>query len=140
MRLLIVSPDQVVADLEDVAAVRAEDQSGEFGIWPRHADFITALAISVVGWRHGDGRWTYCAVRGGLMTVSGGNQVSVATREAILGDDLAELEAVVRARIAAEAAQEAAARASAERLRLQAIRQIIGYLRPEAAAAGAVRR
>jgi F-type H+-transporting ATPase subunit epsilon len=130
VRLLIATPGAVVVDLADVAAVWAEDETGEFGILPHHADFVTALSISVVGWRGADGGRGYCAVRGGLMTVTGGQEVAIATREAIPGDDLVELEGVVRGRLAAEAEAQRQARAGAEELRLQAIRQIIGYLRP----------
>ncbi len=136
MRLLITTPGAIVADEADVATVRAEDESGEFGVLPHHADFVTALSTSVVGWRRTDGRQGYCAVRGGLMTVTGGREVAIATREAIVGDDLSALEAVVRGRLTDEAEAQRQARAHAEQLRIQAIRQIIGYLRPEAADAG----
>ena len=136
MRLLIATPSAILVDLDDVVAVRAEDESGEFGILPHHAEFVTALAISVVGWRRKGGEAGYCAVRGGLLTVAGGEAVSIATREAVTGDDLATLEALVRGRLAAEAEEDRLARAHAEQLRVQAIRQIIGYLRPEPAELG----
>lgn len=132
MRLLITTPDTIVADLSDIAAVRAEDESGEFGIRPRHADLVTALVPSVLGWRRADGGESYCAVRGGLLTVTGGQAVSVATREAVRGDDLAALETVVRERMAAKAAEETRAHGRAEQMRMEAIRQIVGYLRPRA--------
>jgi F-type H+-transporting ATPase subunit epsilon len=136
MKLVITTPSAVVVDLDEVTAVRAEDESGEFGVLPHHADFVTALAVSVVGWRREGGGAGYCAVRGGLMTVGGGDTVSVATREAITGDDLATLETLVHTSLAAEADEERQARAHAEQLRVQAIRQIIGYLRPAAAELG----
>ena len=136
MRLLITTPGAIVADVADVAALRAEDESGEFGVLPHHADFVTVLSTSVVGWRGKDGRQGYCAVRGGLMTVTDGRDVAIATREAIVGDDLAALEAVVRGRLADEAEAQRRARVHAEQLRIQAIRQIIGYLRPEPAGTG----
>jgi F-type H+-transporting ATPase subunit epsilon len=132
MRLLITTPDAIVADVSDVVAVRAEDESGEFGVWAHHADLVTALAVSIIGWRRKEGAQGYCAVRGGLLTVSGGQEVAVATSEAILGENMTTLEAVVRDRLRVEAEAEAAARSHAEQLRLQAIRQIIGYLRPGA--------
>lgn len=136
MRLLITTPGAVVADLDDVEAVRAEDESGEFGVLSHHADLVTVLVVSVVGWRRRGGGLGYCAVRGGLLTVSQGRTVAIATREAILGDDLAELEGVVRTRLAADAERQRLARTGAEQLRLQAIRQIIGYLRPGQAGSG----
>lgn len=130
MRLLIVTPGAVVVDEQDIAAVRAEDESGEFGVLPHHADLVTALSLSVVGWRGTDGGQRYCAVRGGLLTVSGGQEVAIATREAILGDDLAALEAIVRGRMTSEAEEDRQARARTEHLRIEAIRQVISYLRP----------
>ncbi|QUD89534.1 F0F1 ATP synthase subunit epsilon [Phenylobacterium montanum] len=136
MRLLITTPGAIVADHADITAVRAEDETGEFGVLPHHADLVTALSVSVVGWRHQDGRQGYCAVRGGLLTVSDGCEVAVATREAILGDDLGRLETVVKGRLTSEAEEERQARARAEHLRVQAIRQMIGFLRPQASSGG----
>lgn len=130
MRLTIVTPDQIRLDHAEVTVVRAEDDSGGFGVLPHHADFVTALTVSVVSWRRPDGGEGHCAVRGGLLTVSGGEEVAIATREAILGDDLAALEAVVRGRMSAEAEEERQAWSRAEHMRIQAIRQVIGYLRP----------
>jgi len=51
MRLLITTPTAVVIDDPDVVTVRAEDESGSFGILNGHADFLTALTVSVVSWR-----------------------------------------------------------------------------------------
>jgi len=133
MNLLIATPNAVVIRQDDVLAVEAEDETGAFGIWPHHADFVTALSISVVGWRRRGGGQSYCAVRGGLFSVSGGQTVSIATREAIPGDDLAALQAVVRDRLAADAESDRQASTRAEQLRVQAIRQVIAFLRPNPA-------
>ena len=92
MRLLITTPTAVVVDDPDVAALRAEDESGSFGILHGHADFLTALAVSVVAWKRSDGAQRYCAVRRGVLRVSTGNEIAIATREAIPGDDLDHLE------------------------------------------------
>ena len=77
--------------------MRAEDESGSFGILNGHADFLTALTVSVVSWHHGDERRRFCAVRRGVLSVTNGNEVAIATREAIPGDDLDHLEQVVLA-------------------------------------------
>lgn len=129
MRLRIVTPDAIAVDAEAVSAVHAEDATGAFGILPRHADFLTVLVPSVVGWRTEAGEPRWCAVRGGLLTVNGGEAVEIATREAVTGDDLAALQKVVTGQLVRNAQAEKAARAHAEQLRLQAIRQIVGYLR-----------
>jgi F-type H+-transporting ATPase subunit epsilon len=131
MRLRIITPLEVVVDEADVLAVRAEDASGDFGILPRHADFLTSLAISVVSWKSRDETRHYCAVRHGVLTVERGETVAIATREAVVSDDLARLDETVLARFHAEIETERTERAESTRLQLNAIRQIMQYLRPD---------
>ena len=131
MRLLITTPTAVIADEPDVAAVRAEDETGSFGILQGHADFLTVLAVSVVAWRRPDGKQRYCAVRRGVLRVSDGNEVAIATRDAIAGDDLDHLEQVVVGQLRSELETERTARTESLRLQMKAIRQIVRYLRPE---------
>ena len=135
MRLRITTPLAVVVDEDGVLALRAEDATGSFGILPRHADFLTSLAISVVSWESGDGTRHYCAVRRGVLSVIGGQDIAIATREAVTGDDLATLDETVLARFRADIETERAERVESTRLQLNAIRQIVRHLRPAAAAA-----
>ena len=132
MRLTVTTPTRLVVDDSAVVALSAEDETGCFAIWPRHADFLTALLPSVVSWRQASGREQYCAVHGGLLTVAGGARVAVTTRQAIVGDDLGALEAEVRRAFAASAERESQARSDAARLHAAAIRRILGYARPHA--------
>ena len=69
MRLLVTTPMAVIVDADSVRHVRAEDETGAFGILPGHADFITALAVSVITWRNGTDEEHHVAVRGGVLTV-----------------------------------------------------------------------
>lgn len=131
MRLLITDPASIIADLTGVVSVRAEDESGNFGILAGHADLLTVLTVSVVSWRLTDGRSGYCAVRRGLLSVHDGNEVAIATREAQRGDDLDTLEASVLSRFRAEAESERSGRTAAIRLQTQVIRRIVEALRPE---------
>lgn len=130
LHLTITTPATVLVDSDDVVAVRAEDESGSFGIQPGHADLLTALAPSVVRWRTSAGVSRFCAVRGGVFTVSAGRRVSIACREAIVGESLETLEARVRA--VREQQLEADRRAHVEETRLHAlaVRELIRYLRP----------
>ena len=130
LHLTITTPAALVAEADGVRSLRAADGSGGFGIEPGHADFLTVLPASVVQWRGGDDVWRYCAVRAGVLTVSGGDKVAVAAREAVLGDDLATLEATVQA--AREDEAEANRRARVEQLRfhMHALRQILRHLDP----------
>ncbi len=129
MRLRILTPLAVVVDEDDIAALRAEDATGGFGILPHHADFLTALTIGVVGWRRADGGQGYCAVRGGVLSVTGGRDIAVATREAVAGDDLASLGEIVLARFRAAYDEERQQHVESTRLHLNAIRQIMSHLR-----------
>jgi F-type H+-transporting ATPase subunit epsilon len=127
MRLRIVTPLAVIID-EDALAVRAEDDSGSFGILPGHADFLTSLAISVVGWKGPDGTPHYCAVRRGMLSVSDGQDVAVTTREAVTGDDLDTLDGKVLERFRADIEQQRSERFESNQLQLNAIRRIVGQL------------
>ena len=129
MNLRVTTPLAVVIDEADVRSIRAEDASGSFGILPGHADFLTRLAISVLTWERHDGTRTYCAVRRGVLTVTAGQQVAVATREAVPGDDLATLDSVVLRGFRADIETERTEHVEATRLQLHAIRQIMNHLR-----------
>lgn len=131
MRLIITEPARVVADIDDVVSVRAEDASGSFGILTGHADLITVLTPSVVAWHDRDGHPGWCAVCRGVLSVHAGREVAIATRHAQLGDDLAVLENAVLARYRAELDAERRARVAATRLHTAAIREIIRALRPD---------
>jgi len=131
MRLLITTPTAVVVDDCDVVAVRAEDESGSFGILAGHADLLTALDLSIVSWHHTDDRQRFCAVRRGVLSVTDGNEVAVATREAISSDDLDHLEQVVLKRFRDTLEAERSARTEGLRLQMKAMRQIMRCLRPD---------
>ena len=131
MRLLITTPTAIVVDEPDVSSVRAEDDSGSFGILRGHEDLLTALNLSIVSWRDADDRLRYCAVRRGVLSVTKGSEVAIATREAIPGDDLDRLEEVVLNQFRERSEMERASRTQSLQLQMKAIRQIVQYLRPE---------
>lgn len=137
MKLTVATPLAIVVETDDVTALRAEDETGAFGILPGHADFLTALAISVVSWRNGKGVEHHVAVRGGMLEVRGGERIAVASREAVPGDDLHALEEEVLALLRRQRAEGDAARQDAQRLYLAAMRQIGRYLRPASVRRGA---
>ena len=131
MKLSVTTPLAVIADVDDVAHLRAEDETGAFGILPGHADFLTALSLSVVSWRDDGGAEHHLAVRGGMLEVRGGEAISIATKEAVAGDNLQHLETEVLASFRRRSEEELTARTDAQRLYLAAIRQICRFLRPE---------
>ena len=129
MKLTIITPTSVVAKHDDIASLVAEDDSGSFGLLPGHLDFVTALSPSVVSWRHTDNRLGHCAVRRGVLTIESGQILSIATREAVVSENLNKLEYDVIARFQADDEEERTARIEAMTLRMKAIRRIIHFLR-----------
>ena len=135
MRLIVTTPLAIIADASDVKHLRAEDETGAFGILPGHADFLTALSVSVATWRNRTGAEHHIAVRGGMLEVRDGDTITIATREAIASDDLHHLETQVLATFRRQAEEERSARTDAQRLYLAAIRQIYRFLKSEHAPA-----
>ena len=130
MRLLVTTPTAVAVDRQNVLSVRAEDASGSFGILNGHADFLTALTICVIAWHESDGVQHFCAVRHGVFAVRGGQEVAITAREALVGDDLEQLESVVLTAFRQAAEAESIARAESLQMQMAAVRQIVRYLRP----------
>ena len=91
MRMVVTTPTAVVEDVADVRHVRAEDETGAFGILPGHADFVTILPISVLTWRAAEDREGFVLVWRGFLSVTGGDLVEVAARSAFRQDALSDL-------------------------------------------------
>ena len=130
LRLTIATPAAVLVDTADVRSVRAEDASGAFGVLPGHADLLTVLPPSVVRWTNAGETTRYCALSGGVLTVSGGHRVAIACRRGVIGDDLTALQEVIAAQRAAELDVDRRARVEQTRLHTRALRQLMRYLRP----------
>lgn len=131
MRLTVTTPLAIVAEADNVVHLRAEDETGAFGIMAGHADFLTSLAVSVASWRDDRGAEHHIALRGGMLEVRGGDTIRIASPEAVPGDDLHHLEADVLAGFRQLLGEEQEARTDAQRLYLAAIRQIVRLIRNE---------
>jgi F-type H+-transporting ATPase subunit epsilon len=135
LHLTIATPARVLFDSTEVVALRAEDATGSFGILPGHAAFLTVLAPSVLRWHAADGVEHFCAVKEGVLHVSGGHEIAIACREGVMGGSGASLEVLEAQVDAVRAAQIDAvrrARVDETRLHAQAVRQLLRYLRPSA--------
>lgn len=132
LHLRIATPATVLIDSDGVRSVRAMDESGSFGILPGHADLLTVLPASVVEWNEESGERQFCAVRGGVLTVAEGRKVTIASRHAVRGATLEDLESVVEEARAAEAEADRKARVEQVRFHAQAVRHLVRYLLPRA--------
>jgi F-type H+-transporting ATPase subunit epsilon len=130
MRLTVTTPLCVVMDEEGVASVRAEDETGGFGILPGHADLLTVLRPSVLRWRRAEGPWQFVALHGGVLQLSR-DHLRIATRAAAPGDDLAALEDGIRARAEAEADSARTTRSEQMRLQASVIRNLMRHMGQE---------
>ncbi len=130
LTLNIATPAKLLVDVENVRSLRAEDESGAFGILPGHADLLTVLPPSVVRWTMQDGAMRYCALSGGVLRVAGGKRVAIACRRGAVGDDLSALQAEIEALRAAELDADRRARVEQTRLHARALRQLMRFLRP----------
>ncbi|MGP0059014.1 MAG: F0F1 ATP synthase subunit epsilon [Beijerinckiaceae bacterium] len=135
MKLTIATPLAIIAESDGVAHLRGEDETGAFGILQGHADFLTALSVCVASWRDQDGSEHHAALRGGMLEVREGDKIAIATREAVVSDDLHHLETEVLAAFRRGIEDERVARTDAQRLYLAAIRQICRFVRSESVAA-----
>ena len=131
LSLSVTTPLHTLVAAQSVRSIRAEDQSGSFGILAGHVDFLTVLPASVLRWKTAEGVERYCAMRSGLLRVTGGSVVEVACREGVLGDDLEALLAHVRALRQAEEEEERRARVEAMRMQTQTVRQMMQVFHPQ---------
>lgn len=130
LHLTITTPGDVLVDARDIRSVRAEDESGGFGILPGHADLLTVLPASVVRWRDAGGAERYCVLRAGVLVVTDGAEVAIACRQGMVGADLDALEAEVDRFRASESDADRRARVEQMQLHARAVRQLMHYLRP----------
>jgi F-type H+-transporting ATPase subunit epsilon len=130
LRLTIATPSRVLVDDPNVVSLRAEDDSGGFGVRPGHADLVTVLPSSVVRWRGAEGPWRFCAVSDAVFSVAGGAAVNVACRRGLAGDDLDALQGQARRLRDDELDADRRARVEQTRLHAQAIRRLMQLLRP----------
>lgn len=127
MKLRITTPLQTVVEIDDVAALRAEDESGSFGVLPSHTAFLTVLPVSVVSWRDESGSQAHAAVRGGVLRVDG-DAIDIVTREAVSSTSLPQLMTDVLGRFREHAEAEDTSKTASANLNLAIIRQLQRYL------------
>ncbi len=139
IELLVSTPLERVLDARNVRLVEAEDATGRFGILPGHADFLTVLAVSVLSWRDDEGTH-HLAVRGGVLRVTDGRRVEIATRQAVGEETLEALGERVLETLKAEVEEEAEARTLMAHLELSLVRNLREYLEMTAGALPVHRR
>jgi F-type H+-transporting ATPase subunit epsilon len=130
MRLEVITPTAVRLDRR-VRRIVAEGPEGFFGMLPGHVDFVSALVPGILVYATEDGAERFVAVHAGTL-VKCGDEVRVAVRGAIEGDDLGALRARVEAEFRQHDEQERESRAALARLEAGMIRRFrdLGMMGP----------
>jgi F-type H+-transporting ATPase subunit epsilon len=96
MKLKVLLPFQVFAEIEGVTRIVAETPQGSFGLLPRRLDCVAVLAAGILTYETASAGEVYVAIDEGVL-VKAGDNVLVSVRNAIGGMDLGMLrEAVMR--------------------------------------------
>jgi F-type H+-transporting ATPase subunit epsilon len=96
MKLKVLLPFHVFAEIEGVKRIVAETPQGSFGLLPHRLDCVAVLEPGILTYETVDKGEMYVAVDGGVL-VKAGDDVLVSVRNAIGGLDLGKLrEAVER--------------------------------------------
>lgn len=121
MQLRVITPMAVHVD-RPARRIVAEGPDGHFGMLPNHIDFVTELVPGILIYETEDGIERFVAVNSGTL-VKCGEEVRVAVRGAVEGDDLGELRALVEADFRRRDEDEREARAALARLEVSMIRR-----------------
>lgn len=121
MRLEVITPMSVCLD-RSVRRIVAEGPDGHFGMLPGHVDFVSELVPGILLYETEDGAERFVAVNSGTL-VKCGDDVRVAVRGAVEGDDLVALRARVEVEFRQQDEEERDARAALARLEADMIRR-----------------
>lgn len=95
MRLKILLPYGIFADIKNVKKVIAETTAGSYGILPKRLDCTAALVTGILVYETQDDEEKYIAVNEGIL-IKTGLLVTVSVRNAIGNAPLGELKAMVQ--------------------------------------------
>lgn len=123
MKLRVCAPTEIV--LEDEAReVVAEALEGSIGILPRHVDYVAVLEPGILLYETPSGEERFLAVDRGLL-VKRGDRVDVSVRDAVRGEELADLRRAVRERFVHLDEREHASRRALAQLEARFIRRFL---------------
>ncbi len=87
--------------IDDVVGFVGADRSGSFGLLAHHARFMTVLEFGLVRLTLADGRRRYVGLPGAVATFAA-DELRLATRHYLLGDDAAEIGRALAQQMVAE--------------------------------------
>lgn len=123
MRLKVLLPTEILID-EPVKKIVAEAENGSFCLLPRHIDFVTALVPGLLLFVSAEDREEFLAVDEGIL-VKCGLQVTVSTRNAVLGPDLGTLKQTIEEQFQVLDERERMARSAIVKLEADFVRRFV---------------
>lgn len=90
LKLKILLPYKVFAELKNVSSITAETKEGSFGILPNRLDCAAALVPGILSYKNDTSEVNYVAVDEGIL-IKTNDEVVVSVRNAIKGTSLEEL-------------------------------------------------
>lgn len=115
--------------IDDVVAFTGEDATGRFGLLAHHERFVTALGFGLARLRLDDGHVRYVGLAGGVLSFAD-NELRVATRRYLIGDDAVALGAELSRQVAAEERSLAATLVKLRRLEAEMLQRLARLERP----------
>lgn len=94
IRLKILLPYKIFADLQNVREVIADTAEGSFGILPNRLDCMAALIPGILTYKDDERKSNYIAIDEGIL-VKTGSSIVVSVRNAISGSSLGKLQEAV---------------------------------------------
>ncbi|MCF8114530.1 MAG: F0F1 ATP synthase subunit epsilon [Desulfotignum sp.] len=125
MKLKVMLPTHVFLDI-GVQKITAEGVNGFFGLFPKHVDFVTALASGIVSFHDEDGQEQHMAVMEGVL-VKKKDTVFISTRRAVKDKDLVSLKNTVEKDFLEQKQKEKNMRTSATRIEAGFIRRFLEF-------------
>ncbi|MHC5728079.1 MAG: F0F1 ATP synthase subunit epsilon [Nostoc sp.] len=123
MRLKVVLPTKILIETAAIKVI-AEAENGIFCLLPRHIDFVATLIPSLLSFVSPQGQEQFFAIDQGIL-IKHGDEVIVATQNAVQGGDLGMLKKTVEQQFHLIDEREKTARSVLENLEINTIRHFI---------------
>jgi F-type H+-transporting ATPase subunit epsilon len=124
MRLRILLPYRVFAEVTEVARVVVQTTAGALGLLPRRLDCAAVLTPGILTYQCTGAQEQFIAVAGGILVKTGGD-VWISVREAIGGADLGGLREAIRRQYVHLGTAEQSARTIIAKLESDFVRRFI---------------
>ncbi len=123
MNLKVVTPTRVIVDAR-VRQVTAQGLDGSRTYLPRHIDFVTAVAPSVMSWLPAEGEEQFAAIDEGIL-VKVGDELLLSTAYAMHGPELGRLRQTVNEQFVERGEREKSARTALAKLEASIVRRFM---------------